>query len=398
MRGPTQCQPVKLTDEHTLHDTMTIVRQQFSLSAAGYVCQTDDLWRILLAAAARHTTIEAVCADLLTAPDSNTVRGYLAAQLLPQTIADLEQRWNDTLALLMPEWLSARPQEIALDFHDEPYYGRADADDPNTWVCRGEARNGTTRFYRCATAYVMQRNVRLTLAVVFVKPSDDTLTLLDRLLAHLSAAGIRIKCLYADKGFCSIPVLRRLFRMRVPAIIATPIRGKQGGTRALGQGRTSYRTTHTFRSAEHGELRVPILVARTYKRQRSGRRSATWCLYVCLGVQAPVGRIRKRYRRRFGVESSYRLMEQVRARTTSPNPALRFLLMGLALLIVNMWIRLHWLFLRIPGRGPRRVAHWSFRLDRMTRFLTRAVERFYGVVSAVEPPLAGMTTVGQPRL
>src|SRR5213080_3659191 len=122
MRGPTQCQPINLTDEHTLPDTMTIVRQHFTLSAAGDTCQTDDLWRILLAAAARHTTIEAVCADLLTAPHSNTVRGYLAAQLLPQTIADLEQRWNDTLALLMPEWLGARPQEIALDFHDEPYY------------------------------------------------------------------------------------------------------------------------------------------------------------------------------------------------------------------------------------------------------------------------------------
>ena len=54
---------------------MTIVRQHFTLTAAGDTCQTDDLWRILLAAAARHTTIEALCADLLSAPDSNTVRG-----------------------------------------------------------------------------------------------------------------------------------------------------------------------------------------------------------------------------------------------------------------------------------------------------------------------------------
>jgi len=91
-------------------------------------------------------------------------------------------------------------------------------------------------------------------------------------------------------------------------------------------------------------------------------------------------------------------MEQVRARTTSPRAALRFMLMGLALLIMNMWIRLHWLLLRIGGRGPRRVAHWTFRLDRMARFLTRAVERFYGVVSAVAPPLASMRAVEQPRL
>ena len=78
-------------------------------------------------------------------------------------------------------------------------------------------------------------------------------------------------------------------------------------------------------------------------------------------------------------------MEQVRARTTPPNPALRLVLMGVALLIVNMWIRLHWLCLRLNGRGPRRVARWRFRLERMKSFLTHAIEWFYGVVTAVAP-------------
>ena len=119
--------------------------------------------------------------------------------------------------------------------------------------------------------------------------------------------------------------------------------------------------------------------------RRSGRRQLRWLLYVVLGVGGPLVRVRVRYRRRFGIETGYRLMEQARARTTSPNPALRFLLMGVALLIVNMWIRLHWLFLRLPGRGPRRVARWRFRLDRMRGFLTRAIERYYGVITAVDP-------------
>ena len=79
-------------------------------------------------------------------------------------------------------------------------------------------------------------------------------------------------------------------------------------------------------------------------------------------------------------------MERVRARTTSPNAALRFVLMGGALLIINRWIWLHWQFLRVPGRGPRRVVRAWFRLDRMARFVTRAIERHYGVVTAVDPP------------
>lgn len=386
MSGPTPCQPIQLTDQRTLHDTLSVLRQHIPLTADGYRCHSDDLWRLLVGAAARRTTIEAVCADLTMAPAANTVRSHLSAQLASQAIPDLELRWNVALAALVPAWLRTRPQAVAVDFHDEPYYGQVDPADPANWVCRGEAQAGTTYFFRCATAYVMHRDLRLTLAVVFVKPSDATVTLLDRLLSHVQQAGVRVRRLYADKGFCSLPVLRWLLEHRVPAIVAAPIRGKQGGTRALCQGRTSYRTTHSFQSAEHGALSVPVTVVRTSHRRQSGQRSPAWLVYVCLDVADPPQRVRKRYRRRFGIESSYRLVEKVRARTTSRSPVLRFLLLGLAVLIVNMWIRLHWLYLRMPGRGPRRVARWRFRLDRMAHFLTRAIERHYGVVTAVNPP------------
>jgi len=161
---------------------MTVLRQHVPLTADGYRCQTDDLWRLLVGAAARSTTLEAVCADLVDAPDANTVRGYLTTQLRARDIPTQEQRWNDALATLLPAWLLTRPQEVAVDFHDEPYYGRCDPADPDNWVCRGEAQAGTTYFYRCATAYVMQRDVRLTLALVFVKPGDDKVALLARLL------------------------------------------------------------------------------------------------------------------------------------------------------------------------------------------------------------------------
>jgi len=318
MREPTPAQWIRLTDQQTLHDTMIVGQQHIPLCANGYRCQTGDLWRLLLAAAARRTTIEAACADLSGAPDANTVRGYLTEQLPPSGIPDLEQQGNRLLRSLIPEWLCHRPQEVALDFHDEPYYGCETPDDVDTWVCRGEARAGTTRFYRCATAYLMLHDVRLTLAVVFVKPKMDKLVILKRLLSAVRAAQINIKRLYADKGFCCIEVLRYLARRRLSAIVAMPIRGKQGGSRALCHGQKSYRTTYTLQSAEHGKLSVSVAVVRTYQRHRSGRRQVCWLLYVCVGVGGPLAQVRRRYRRRFGIESGYRLMEQVRARTTSP--------------------------------------------------------------------------------
>src|SRR6266496_3021593 len=196
MREPTPAQWIRLTDQQTLHDTMIVGQQHIPLCANGYRCQTGDLWRLLLAAAARRTTIEAVCADLSGAPDANTVRGYLTEQLPPPCIPDLEQQWNSLLRTLIPDWLRARPQELAVDFHDEPYYGHEQLDDRDNWVCRGQARDGTTRFYRCATAYIMLHDVRLTVAIVFVKPKMDKVAILSRLLNAVRAAQISIKCLY----------------------------------------------------------------------------------------------------------------------------------------------------------------------------------------------------------
>ncbi len=85
-------------------------------------------------------------------------------------------------------------------------------------------------------------DVRLTVAVVFVKPSMDTRSVLQQLLSAIRAAGLTIKCLFADKGFCSVAVLRYLAHCHIPAIMAMPIRGKKGSNRQLCRGRSSYRT------------------------------------------------------------------------------------------------------------------------------------------------------------
>jgi hypothetical protein len=379
----------KLTDRVTLDTVIAVLEHYFDLSAEGSVCQTRDLWNVLVEAAARNAYIETVCNDLATAPDSNTVRGYLTEQLTPKIIGDLKRRCNRALASQLPTWLADHPKDVAFDLHDVPYYGKDDdPDDPDCWVCRGEARAGSTRFYRCATAYVMHKDVRFTLAVEFVRPGEDLIKILKRLVRRTKALKIRLKRGYLDKGFCSIPVMRGLLAEPDLAIImAAPIKGKTGGTRALCQGRRSYRTEHTFRSAEYGELTVPVMVVRTRAKRRDGTAKWVWLVYVLLHVSDLTPRqVRKAYRRRFGIESSYRLLEQVRGKTTARNAALRFLWMGIALLIGNIWIALHWKFLRRRGSGPRRVARQAFILPCMLQFLQWAIEAIYGVISLISPP------------
>jgi hypothetical protein len=88
--------------------------------------------------------------------------------------------------------------------HDEPY-DQDDLSDPDCWVCRGEARQGTIRFYRCATAHVMHQDVHFTLAVEFVHPDDDLVKITRGLIRWVKVLGINAKCDYLDKG--SVPFL-----------------------------------------------------------------------------------------------------------------------------------------------------------------------------------------------
>ena len=99
---------------------------------------------------------------------------------------------------------------------------------------------------RIASASVIWRGLRLTLALTYVLPEYSTLQVLQRLLQRLSMLGIQPGVLYLDKGFCHGEVIRYLQDKRQPAVLACTIRGKAGGTRALCQGRKSYPTVrHT---------------------------------------------------------------------------------------------------------------------------------------------------------
>jgi len=116
---------------------------------------------------------------------------------------------------------------------------------------------------------------------------------------------------------------------------------------------------------------------------KDGKLRRKWLAFVVIHLDWTPKKVYKCYRRRFGIECSYRMMRQVRAITTSKNPALRFFLLGFGLLLINIWVRLRWLFARKPGPGPKRVDPVSFRFKRFAYFLRRAIEYLYGVVMSI---------------
>ena len=83
------------------------------------------------------------------------------------------------------------------------------------------------------------------------------------------------------------------------------------------------------------------------------------------------------------IESSYRVLRRGRVKTPSRNPALRFFLLGFALLLVNLWAYLRWFVARLPGSGPLRIAPTRFQFQLFISLLRRFIERLYEATMTV---------------
>src|SRR5215475_15834548 len=101
-------------------------------------------------------------------------------------------------------------------------------------------------------------------------------------------------------------------------------------------------TPDTLTSPQEGHVDFDLAVVCHHTRGPRGRHqreawlSATWGL-----THRPLPWSRATYRRRFGIASSYRQSHQARIRTSSRQPALRLLCMGVALVLRNVWVWLH---------------------------------------------------------
>jgi putative transposase len=293
---------------------------------------------------------------------------------------------NDLLVKQLPKKLLRPRLPGAIDITEIPYHGQHKEDEET--VRRGRAKCGTTHFHCFATLYVVKKNKRYTLAITLMRRSDKALDVLQRLLARAQALSVRLKRLYLDRGFDNNGIVAYLKQQPFSTIIPLVIRGKTGGTRALLVGRKSYHTTYTRQSITYDQETFPVHVVCIYSKGRYRRRGLYRFAYVVIGhVGMRSRQIADEYRRRFGIETSYRLMNTVRARTTSRSAELRLFFVTLAFLLLNLWSYVKWSHLFIPKRGPRQILHQLLPLARWRLWLWEMVKQRLGFSLAILIPL-----------
>src|SRR3954467_13024071 len=287
------------------------------------------LWSLLLAAAARITSLSDACQRLNDAPSDETARKALLATLPDYAV--LQRQLNAALAGHLPKTLCKHLQRLAIDLTLIPYHGQHFRD--LNEVYRGQAKSGTSHFHAYATAYVVRKGQRYTVALTGVTKGESLKDVVQRLLRQAASVGVRPRLLLLDRGFYSVAVVRYLQAARYPFLMPVVCHGRSpkqaggpSGSYIFRTWKTSGWSTYTLADAKKRTATVSICVkCRNYRGQwkRHGRQAL---VYAYWGYRPPSpDSVFMTYRLRFGIETSYRQMHRGRIKTTTRRPAARLL-------------------------------------------------------------------------
>ena len=105
--------------------------------------------------------------------------------------------------------------------------------------------------------------------------------------------------------------------------------------------------------------------------------------YVVYGIDWNPRKVYRAYKNRFAIESSYRIRNIVKAKTSSRNVVSGYLLTIISFLLKNIWVALQWRFFSKVQRGPRMIDDDLFRFDLFRLFVWEGLRKKLKFVSFV---------------
>lgn len=213
-----------------------------------------------------------------------------------------------------------RRVDVAIDITDQLYYG--DKNDP--MVLQTKPREGTTRAYRFATINVVASGRRFTLLAL---PMDRLTTKAEivRKLIEYAKKKVHIGTVYVDRGFFSTNVINLLkglgVKFLMPAVKNSRIKrliNEHGAPTVL-----EYRMVGAY---------FKLVIVKDDKNLKK-------VFATNLDVnEGNAHRLFDMYGKRWGIETSYRVKNLFRAKTTSKRYVIRLFYFSFSVCLYNLWI------------------------------------------------------------
>jgi putative transposase len=348
--------------------------QYLSIPIQGSLTQTT-VFRTLVGMAVMQQSIHSISSLLERSPCETSLRYHLAKL----SMADLEAVNTAILGHNLSSVLTpGKKYTFAIDFTNDPYYGSV-VPENDGYVIRSQLKKSTNDFYSYVTVYAITRHRQVTLAAYPVTKGTSKVAYITRCLDAIAMAGLTIEALCLDREFYAYDVIAFLTTAQVPFIL--PVRKHSQGMKELLIG-TQSRFGEYFMQGKT-PLNLKIAIAVTYAKGKREKHGVENLGYVVNGIDWNPQKIHERYRSRFAIESSYRMRNLVKPRTSTRNPVIRYLFAIISFLLRNLWMAVLWTRFSPVKPGPRTIEMRAFRFEQFRLMIWEAVRSTLKIVRSI---------------
>lgn len=246
----------------------------------------------------------------------------------------------------------SKEYEVAIDYTYDPYYGER-TDENRAFINNAQRKKSTHRFYAYATLSIVNRNEKFILAALPLKKEHTNLEYVQLLLEVLDKHKIRPKALYMDGGFYGKDVFAYLKSRNIPFICPMPL--TRGRIQTIVD---SAKKTQTVLYGVRGallhrhpvQINMGIVVRRVVEK---GEKVTKKYLFAYHGVLWSTKKVSRMYEHRFSIEATYRIRNDVKPRTSTRNPVIRYLFALVSFVIENVWVAIQNTHFIKKQRGPK---------------------------------------------
>lgn len=290
----------------------------------GALYQKEDLISLMLNIALMNCYAEGYSKALRKnkhAPTSETLLDYLKTSKADDIVQAAKVQIDRCVATLRKKGIRLDKAAIAFDWHDQPYYGSHKTEG----IVGTKPKDGTAYAFCYLTVSVITPKKRLVLAVLPLKTRDNLAQVVLQLL-HLMMQYIKdIAYVAFDNGFQDSQLLKALLDRNVPFVI--PLRDTVKLRRRWRWKRYAKRFSYNTQGVD-----VDVVEAVDSKGVQ---------YFLGTNLAGRPKRILKLYKKRWGIETSYRMIGQFYPKTTSNSFVIRVFYFVLAVLLYNVWVLLN---------------------------------------------------------
>jgi hypothetical protein len=275
---------------------------------------------LLHAATSTSNSLESASNDLkrknpeAKIPSADTIFNYVNCNNIEDILSSF-RTINPEIFSMME--LEGKVHDVAIDFHHVPFYG-----DKNTPLIRGmKPKNGTSWGYEYCTLDIIGDD-KLTLDVIPISAlKKDYSILIELLLKRLESISVKVGTVYSDKEFCNDDTISALTKLKINFVIACRLNKKikrelEDFKKENGHNSTVFEYRFNENGTKFNLVAVP--------HEKKG--------YILFATNKDVKSIEEfeksipeEYKKRWNIETGYRVKNDFKIRTCTKSPIARTL-------------------------------------------------------------------------